>query len=138
MKNKISYETLTERLKCTPTLEQPEKLTQAVIEKIEQIKANRLKIKAMYITGWSSAAAAVLLLGMLILETLQTPATYATKTEQAATVPASVTSNAYRELMTNAKDKSITEKRNIINAIIKDKWGKNIRKEQLYKLVQIK
>ncbi|GHT24417.1 hypothetical protein FACS189430_09280 [Bacteroidia bacterium] len=138
MENKISYQTLTERLRKTPILEQPEKLTQTVIEKIERMEANRLKHKVMYITGWLSGVAAALLLALLILETAQTPATYRMKTDNIAVASAPVASDAYRAIAVHAADKSFAEKRHIVASIIKEKRDKAIQKEQLYRFMQNK
>ncbi|MDR0835911.1 MAG: hypothetical protein LBN11_04940 [Tannerella sp.] len=139
MENKISYQTLTERLKNIPVLEQPEDLTQAVIAKIEQMEANRLKNKVMYVTGWLSGVAAALLLGLLVLETIQTPPTYRMKMETVATAaaPAPVSFDVYRAIAINAADKSMMEKRIIVATIIKDKREKNTRKSNYTDLFKI-
>ncbi|MDR3094055.1 MAG: hypothetical protein LBU62_05370 [Bacteroidales bacterium] len=125
-----SYQTLTERLKKNPVLEQPEQLTQTVIERIERMEANRLKHKVMYIAGWFSAVAAALLFGLLILETLQLPENYRMKTEKVVITP--VTFDVYRERAAQ----NITGKRNIVTAIIKDKLETNRRKDLYIKLIK--
>jgi hypothetical protein len=134
MENKeFSYQTLIERLKNTlPVPENPEALTQSVIERIERIEANRLKSKIMYITGWLSGAAATVLICLLIHITIQPPVSFSMETKTLPIFPEQVN----HEIKMPAKGKSMSEKKEIITFVISEKIKLNNKKEQLFVLLQ--
>jgi hypothetical protein len=125
--NKISYQTLVERLKnSSPILENPEDLTRIVIEKVEKISANNLKNKILYITGMISGLAAALLFCLLIHASIQSPANQLVEPGTPAALSGSITPGVY------------PEKTDMIALIIKEKRETNNRKEQLYSFLQKK
>jgi hypothetical protein len=137
MDSKISYQTLIERLKNTsPILEQPEALTQSVIERIEQMEANRKKNKIMYIAGLLSGAAATVLLCLLIRITVHPPVSFSMESKTSPALFGQVVPSVNPEININAKDKSTAEKKEIIRAVIRKKMKTNLQKEQLFTLLQ--
>jgi hypothetical protein len=122
--NQLYYQDLVERIKhISPVLENPEELTQTVIARVEQISANKLKNKIMYITSIVSGAAAVLLFCLLIYETIQTPANQFIKTEK------QTVSVEHVHHKTTSDD---------IAFIVKRKMEMKAKKQQLYSLIKEK
>ncbi|GHT05357.1 hypothetical protein FACS189423_09390 [Bacteroidia bacterium] len=122
--NKISYQTLVERLKnSSPVLENPEDLTRIVIEKVEKISANNLKNKILYLTGVISGLAAALLFCLLIHATIPSPANHLMEPETHTALSGPITPGVYPE-------------KTDIAVIIREKIETNNRKEQLYSFLQ--
>jgi hypothetical protein len=137
MNSKISYQTLIEQLKNTsPVLEQPEALTQSVIERVKRIEINRQRNKIMYTTGWLSGAAAILLLCLLIRITVHPPVSFSMESKPAPAFFGQIIPSVDPEISINAKDKSTAEKKEIISAVIRKKMKTNRQKEQLFTLLQ--
>jgi hypothetical protein len=121
--NQLSYQNLVERFRTAPVLENPEELTQAVIERIEQISTNKLKNKIMYITSIVSGVAAALLFCLLIHETIQSPVNHLMGTGRPAAFSEQIVPGVRREINVN------------VAVIVKEKMEmKNMKKQFKNKL----
>jgi hypothetical protein len=130
MRNKnISYETVTGYLKnCKPVLDNPNELTQTVMDRIERLSANGKKVRIMRITGVLSGIAATLLLCLLISETVRQPLA------PVETLPSVTPFSA--KIAVAHHDYSKDDAKVIIASVIRKNAENILKKEQMYVFLQ--
>ena len=124
----MKYNDVLKKLRKTePILDNPEGLTDRIMQKVEQASAGAGRILALRISGIMSGVAASTLICLLAYETLKYP------------VPPieNVSGRKYLWAIPNVKtypqitDLDIREKEKIIKTVLKNKEAQRVRKEQL-------
>ena len=120
-------EVLVKIKKTEPILDDPEELTDRIMQKVEQTSANAGRILALRISGAISGVAASALICLLAYETLIYPVPSAENDQGSKTLWTIVDTKTYPQII----GQDVREKEKIIKALVKSKETQRVRKEQL-------
>ncbi len=135
-KNNITYDSLLDKLRKTePVLYDAEALTGNIMQRVERSVPFRKKTRIMRISAILSGAAASLLIGLLIYETMKYPVMETGKhSGYAVQLPVSKYPLAGKKI----SDLKPREKEKIIGKYIKCREAQQAQKERLYTSIVIK